>query len=165
MNIKSKAIQSSAYFSDCEKYRYALIRKFSDGPKTINFIMLNPSTADQFYNDPTISKCENRSLALGFNKMVITNLFAYRATDPNDMMAVEDPIGERNDIHILDNATKADTVVCAWGNGGQHRRRSDDIVKLLKKNKIKLHALKINSSGEPSHPLYLSNKLELFEWK
>lgn len=165
MDIKSKAIESSAKFSDCGQYRYNLMRKFSEGTRIINFIMLNPSTANEFVNDPTIAKCETRAINLKFDKMIITNLFAFRATDPNDMMEVDDPIGEKNDIFILDHARNAEMVVCAWGNGGQHNWRSGDVTRMLKKHGIKLHALKLNSSGEPSHPLYLSNKLELFEWK
>ena len=152
-------------FSDCAQYRYNLMREFSAGTRVINFIMLNPSTANENVNDPTIAKCENRAISLGFNKMVITNLFAYRATDPNDMMSVDDPIGEENNNYILNHAKNAEVVLAAWGNHGEYRYRSEDVVRMLKKNGIKLHALKLNSSGEPAHPLYLSNKLEIFEWK
>ena len=165
VDIKTKAIKSSATFSDCAQYRYNLMRQFSNGTRVINFIMLNPSTANENVNDPTIAKCENRSIKLGFDKMVITNLFAYRATDPSDMMIVDDPIGEENDNYILNHAKCAELVLCAWGNHGEYRYRSEDVIRMLKKNGIKLHALKLNSSGEPAHPLYLSNKLEIFEWK
>lgn len=165
MDIKSKAIKSSADFSDCAQYRYNLKRKFSEGCRTINFIMLNPSTANELVNDPTIAKCENRTIKLGFNKLVITNLFAFRATNPNDMMLVDDPIGEKNDTYILEHAKLSEVVVCAWGNHGEYRYRSQEVVTMLKKHNIKLYALKLNSSGEPAHPLYLANKLELFEWK
>lgn len=165
MDIKSKAIESSARFSKCQNYRYELIRKFSDGPKTINFIMLNPSTADEFVNDPTIAKCENRAIALGYDRMVITNLFAYRATDPNDMKKWYDPIGNDNDYYIYNHATQSDIVVAAWGNHGSFNLRSETVKHYCRSHNIKLHALKINYSGEPSHPLYLANNLELFEWK
>ena len=164
MDIKSKAIESTAEFSPCKLYRYELVRRFKPGFKMINFVMLNPSTADEFFNDPTISKCENRAIALEYDLMVITNLFAFRATEPSDMKAYAEPIGPENDKFLIKNMMNADMIVAAWGNSGSHMERSKAVKEMAKSYGKKFHYLKMNGTGEPSHPLYLSNKLELVEW-
>ena len=160
MDIPTKAIHNTAHFSDCGLYRYNLIRRFAQGNGIINFIMLNPSTANEEFNDPTVARCEQRAINGGYEKMIVTNIFAYRATDPQDMISQEDPIGELNDFSIINEAKKADLVVCAWGEISKHMKRGEKVRKLLLINNIKANALKINKSGEPAHPLYLSMSLE-----
>ncbi len=91
---------STAEYSDCERYRYRLTRIWDpDGEKAL-FIMLNPSTATEVQNDPTVERCERRARALGFGAFRVTNIFAWRATDPKDMRAAPDPVGPANDDAI-----------------------------------------------------------------
>ena len=112
--------ESVAEFSDCEKFRYMLTRVWdSDGPRAL-FIMLNPSTADEIRNDPTVERCERRARALGFGAFRVCNIFAFRATDPKDMRAADDPVGPENDMAILDGCRWADAIICALG----HPRRA-----------------------------------------
>ena len=108
---------SEAVYSDCERYRYLLTRVWGPGPKAL-FVMLNPSTATEVQNDPTVERCERRARALGFGAFRVTNIFAFRATDPKVMRAVADPVGPENDAAILGSVAWADKVVCAWGNHG-----------------------------------------------
>ena len=56
---------SEAVYSDCERYRYLLTRVWGPGPKAL-FVMLNPSTATEVQNDPTVERCERRARALGY---------------------------------------------------------------------------------------------------
>jgi hypothetical protein len=84
---------SVAVYSDCERYRYSLTRVWdADGSRAL-FIMLNPSTATEVQNDPTVERCERRARALGFGAFRVLNIFAWRATDPRDMRAAADPVG------------------------------------------------------------------------
>jgi hypothetical protein len=73
---------SIAQYSDCERYRYMLTRTwYAEGHKAL-FIMLNPSTATEVQNDPTVERCEQRARTLGFGAFRVTNIFAWRDTDP-----------------------------------------------------------------------------------
>lgn len=74
-------VESSARFSDCRRYRYTLTRRFADGP-TVAFIGLNPSTADEHADDPTIRRCLGFAKRWGYGELVMLNLYALRSTDP-----------------------------------------------------------------------------------
>lgn len=159
VDIATKAIESNAGYSDCGKHRYYLDRLFAPHRgRCINFIMLNPSTATEEWNDPTVLRCENRALLWGYESMIITNLFSFRATDPRDMKAAGiDAIGgAENDREIKEAAWCADMIICAWGGGGKHLGRGKAVLASLKeKNADKLHCLKQSKDGTPWHPLYL----------
>ena len=46
-----------AYLSECGWYRYLLWRRWQPSAPVVNFIMLNPSTADAVQDDPTVTRC------------------------------------------------------------------------------------------------------------
>jgi len=147
--------ETGATFSDCERYRYKLWRSWGPG-RTCNFLMLNPSTANELVNDPTVERCQVRARKWGFDGLLVTNLFAYRSSSPHEMKRQAEPIGPDNDDAIIDAATQAGIVVCAWGGHGTHRDRDVAVLKLLLKLcGHKLHALKLSPDGNPCHPLYL----------
>jgi hypothetical protein len=97
--------------------------------------------------------------------LIVTNIFAWRATDPDDMKAAKDPVGRGNDAAILGAAREAAIVVCAWGNHGEHLERGGKVAAALRRSGVKLHYLKMNGAGHPSHPLYLPAKLDPVAWK
>lgn len=144
-----------AEFSECEKYRYTLGRQWGTGD-LLNWVMLNPSTADERDNDPTIERCERRAKMWGYGGLIVTNLFALRATKPEDMKAHGEPIGIDNDEAIASTASQCQIVICAWGNDGSHLGRSREVLaKLRETHKPKLRYLKLSGKGEPYHPLYV----------
>lgn len=155
-------IYRGAVFSPCRRYRYKLWRRWSD-TKPLNFLMLNPSTADETVNDPTVEGCERRAREWGYGGVVVTNLFAFRATDPEEMKRCGDPVGIDNNDHIRREYVFSAMTICAWGNHGAHMNRSATVRKLLSKGV--LHALKLNKSGEPQHPLYIARSVKPFVWK
>jgi hypothetical protein len=155
---------SGASFSRCRRWRYLLWRKWGDGP-VANFLMLNPSTADEVKLDPSCTRARLYAERWGFGAIIVTNLFGWRATDPDEMKAARDPVGSLNDAAILQAAREADLVVCAWGNHGAHLGRSKKVLELLSRNKAALHALRLNDSGEPAHPLYLPGALRAAPWR
>ncbi|NCO22437.1 MAG: DUF1643 domain-containing protein, partial [Rhodobacterales bacterium] len=109
---------SIATYSPCEHYRYDLMRVWDGtGPK-ITFVMLNPSTATEVQNDPTVERCERRARVLGYGAFRVTNIFAWRDTDPKGMRAAPEPVGLANDAAIREAALWADAVLCAWGTHG-----------------------------------------------
>lgn len=153
-------------FSPCRKYRYRLRQIWNPALPLLTFLMLNPSKADEVQNDPTVERCERRARnTKECGGVEIINIFAYRATDPEDMKAQSDPIGPDNDKHILEAATNAYQVIAAWGKHGQHLHRGKQVLSMLVTNGIKPYHLKINKDGFPAHPLYISyeTKPRLFE--
>jgi hypothetical protein len=145
---------SEAVYSDCVRYRYLLTRVWAPGPKAL-FVMLNPSTATEVQNDPTVERCERRARALGFGAFRVTNIFAFRATDPKVMRAVADPVGPENDAAILGSLPWANVVVCAWGNHGLHMNRGAAVEMMLRAAGARLSHLGLTGQGQPRHPLYV----------
>jgi len=151
--------ESGATFSACRRWRTLLWRRWDASKPVANFLMLNPSTADEVKLDPTCSRARDYAERWGFGGIYITNIFAWRATDPEEMKAAADPVGPGNDAAIVRAARQSALVVCAWGNHGTFLERSSQVRALLKKQKIELHALRLNAGGEPAHPLYLPSRL------
>lgn len=147
---------SVAVYSDCENYRYTLTRIWDEAGSKALFIMLNPSTATEVQNDPTVERCERRARALGFGAFRVTNIFAYRATDPKVMRSQTDPTGPENDTLILESCAWADTIICAWGTHGEHQSRGPSVEALLRAQPKPLYHLGLSKAGHPKHPLYIS---------
>lgn len=155
---------STAVYSNCEAYRYSLTRVWDDGGRRALFVMLNPSTATEVQNDPTVERCERRARALGFGAFRVCNIFAFRATDPRVMRAQTDPVGHANDAAILDGCTWADAVICAWGTHGAHRGRGPAVAALIiASGRIPLH-LGLSKDGHPKHPLYIAYSQQPMPW-
>ena len=145
---------SEAVYSPCEQYRYRLTRIWAPGSKVL-FVMLNPSTATELQNDPTVERCERRARALGFGGFLVANIFAFRATNPKVMQRMSDPVGPGNDTAILDLAGQADFVICAWGTHGLHLNRGMQMEQLLRGTGKAINHLGLTKSGAPKHPLYI----------
>src|SRR5919201_6084303 len=134
------ATPTGAAFSACRRWRYLLWRRWDAARPVANFLMLNPSTADEFKLDPSCTRARLYAERWGYGALIVTNLFGWRATDPQDMKAAREPVGRANDAAILRAASEAAIVVCAWGNHGAHRNRSRGITRLLREAGIPLHA-------------------------
>ena len=155
----SHEMQRGAQFSPCRNYRYSLWRRWGDGPYAM-FVGLNPSTADETVDDPTIRRCIAFARSWGYDALCMTNLFAFRATKPEDMLAQADPIGSENDLYLTTLSAGAGVVVAAWGVHGVHQKRNDAVRLLLPK----LHYLRLTKEGHPGHPLYLPALLLPVQW-
>ncbi|MBU2098558.1 MAG: DUF1643 domain-containing protein [Gammaproteobacteria bacterium] len=145
-------MKNTAKLSECRNYRYALWRSWDNEKPFVMFIGLNPSTADESTDDPTLTRCINYAKSWGYGGVCMGNLFAYRATDPAAMMAAKDPVGDDNDLWLRKLAKEAEIIIAAWGNDGAYMGRSRQVLKFIPN----LYCLKINKSGEPAHPLYQS---------
>lgn len=154
---------SEAVYSRCGQYRYLLTRTWGSGPRAL-FVMLNPSTATELQNDPTVERCQRRALALGFGSFRVTNIFAFRATDPREMRAQPDPIGPDNDAAILGSLPWADMVICAWGNHGLHLDRGPGVSAMLRQAGVQLFHLGLTGQNQPRHPLYVGYDQKPLPW-
>ena len=155
--------ESGATFSDCERYRYHLWRRWEDGP-SVAFLMLNPSTADADRNDPTIERCHRRAVSMGFGALEVVNIFAYRATDPKDLKKAKRPVGPLNDETLLETIQRTDMTVCAWGSHGDHKDRDKEVRQLIRDNRLDVTVLALTSKGQPRHPLYMPYSATPVSW-
>lgn len=161
-----------AELSDCGTYRYVLARLWDEALPTVNFIMLNPSTADHLKDDPTIRRCVGFAKSWGFGQLIVTNLYPFRSPSPFEMKAASnkrgprDPRGHRllNDLHIAKWAANSSLIVCAWGNHAESDVERETL-KLLRSIGKTPHALRLSKSGKPNHPLYLPGDMKPTAWR
>ena len=156
---------SGAEFSACRRWRTLLWRCWDEARPVANFIMLNPSTADETVLDPTCTRARDYARRWGLGALLVTNVFAWRATDPQELKAAPDPVGRGNDAAILGAARRAQLVLCAWGNHGTYLDRAARVARLLRQAGMRLHVLRLNAGGEPAHPLYLPGRLRPRRWR
>ncbi len=157
---EADGVVSRALYSPCERYRYGLERRWGAG-RPLLYVMLNPSTADELRNDPTIERCQRRAVLLGFGAMRIANLFAWRATRPADLRRAAEPVGEENDALLLAWHGEAGMTLGAWGVHGAHLGRGPGIAAALEGE---LHNLGLTRDGHPRHPLYVSYEVAPTPW-
>ena len=140
------AVTGGALFSRDRRYRYRLWRSWDPDGARVAFVMLNPSTADDRRDDPTIRRCVGFARSWGFGSLDVVNLFGYRATFPADLVRAPDPVGQENARHVRAALRGADLVVLAWG-----RRATDSVLLSLPR----AHCLGLTRTGQPRHPLYV----------
>lgn len=138
-------------------YRYLLWRCWDDAPtlSLVTFVMLNPSTADDTQDDPTVRRCVAYAKAWGHAAVRVVNLFALRATDPATLRVHPDPVGPENDFYIAKAVRDAAVAVCAWGAHGTLHGRGEAVEALIPRPT----ALALTRDGTPRHPLYLPGRL------
>lgn len=150
--------QSGALFSPDRIYRYRLWRTWDSGRGIVCWVMLNPSTADEFQLDPTCRRVDGFTRAWGFGGWTVVNLFALRSTDPKALYRHEDPVGPDNDRVIIREITSAPLVIAAWGGHGMLLGRGDRVRTLYRFHQLKrernLMGLGLTKGGQPIHPLY-----------
>ena len=162
-------IRSAAGFSADRRHRTWLERRWDGAPMGAGnhaaFIGMNPSTADENADDPTVQGCMARARAWGFGAAVMLNAFAYRATDKTRLLEILDPIGAENDADILRFCARAGVVVAAWGQPPKPLRgRGAAIATMLRAAGIGLKCFAVNADGSPKHPLYVRRDAALIDY-
>jgi hypothetical protein len=164
--------KTSARFSPCGLYRYTLERWWAgmwEDRRYVAWICLNPSTATAEIDDPTMRRCGLFSKQWGYAGMIVTNIFAYRSTDPQKLYPgssafskhwclgkpICGPVGPENDEAILRIARGASLVIVAWGVHGALQDRGKKVIELL--HGIPLHCLGVTKARHPRHPLYTAS--------
>jgi hypothetical protein len=147
-------MESGAIFDASSRYRYSLWRAWSNDSPRIVFILLNPSSADEERNDPTIRRCIGFARAWNFGSIEVVNLFAYRATDAKELLKVVDPVGEENNRFLMQAVERCSTVVVGWGTRGTSLGRDRQVMSLLT-GRNDVYCLCTTKDGQPRHPLYV----------
>lgn len=152
---------SKAGFDKTREYRYWLIRRWDAGenPTTLAWLLLNPSTADETKDDPTMRRCAQYSATWGYGGMVVLNIFALRSTDPRQLYKHEAPIGPDNDATI-EARLRGLPGVAAWGAHGAHLGRG----LRLRARYPNLKVFGLTKGGQPKHPLYQRADAKVSAW-
>ena len=164
-----------AVFSEDRRYRYFLERELNpilgnaDGGQTCTFLMLNPSTADETANDPTVARCIGYAKRWDCSRLIVVNLSPLRATDPKRMIAAgpePDDVWQRNLGAIRDAAAVSDWFMAAYGNHGIAENRAERVLADLQARHTSVYVLGLTKQGHPRHPLYCNADLRpLLLWK
>lgn len=165
----TKYTSAAAHLSPNETYRYYLSRSWADdGRRSVLFVMLNPSTADGEKDDATVRKCFGFASRLGYDKLRIVNLFAYRARDPKSLIAFQgDRVGLDNDWWLDTTVKLSQKVVVAWGSHAGHSQLSlrAQYVEEFLRQRADLYYLGVTKKGIPKHPLMLPYSTKLTLWR
>ena len=153
-------MRSQAELSSDRRYRYRLSRLWADGPR-VTFVMLNPSTADETADDPTLRRCLGFAKAWGYGGLEVVNLYALRATDPIELWKSDDPVGPENDRYLREAGASGAPLVAAWGAHAK-RARVQEVLSIPGFDR--LTCLRVTKMGYPSHPLYLPKALKPVPW-
>lgn len=159
-----KGVTGEAYFSDDGQYRYVLRRWWNNAKSPVTFIMLNPSTAGATVDDMTLRKCEGFAQRWGFGSLIVVNLFALIATDPDELAHHDDPVGPENDrwLHnVLSHQWSS--YVAAWGHKGGHQGRDQQVMEMVRQHGKMLWRIGPPTPlrSMPRHPGRISYELEL----
>lgn len=148
----------TAVLSHCGAFRLSLARTWDASLPVLLFVMLNPSKADAEIDDPSIRKCVGFAQRNGYGGIIVVNLYAYRATDPNELRIAGYPVGERNDAHILaaawDVTARGGRTVVAWGANASGSARAAAVLEMLEQI-APVYTLRVLADGTPGHPLML----------
>jgi hypothetical protein len=161
----------SAIISDCGTYRYRLERNVGGlhGGKTIAFVMVNPSTADAEADDATIRKVKGFTARMGGSRVIVGNLFAYRATDISALKTAPDPVGPENNDHLRQILRDADTCVVAWGALSKLPRslrlRWYGFANMAQSLGVRLSCLGVAKDGHPLHPCMIGYERPVLDWR
>lgn len=150
---------NGAAFSECRKYRYGLWRIWDDSLPKIMFIGLNPSTASENMDDPTIRRVKRFAKDWCYGGVYMTNLFALVSPYPEDLKKCDDPIKD-NDKWLTEFSLLCKDVLFAWGNFKEAEKRSKEVISMFP-NAV---CLGKNKDGSPKHPLYISANTQPFTY-
>lgn len=161
-------LRRSAIISDCELFRYELRRLWDERLPPFVIGMLNPSYADGEIDDATTTRNIRRAAANRCGSLIQWNLGAGRATAPSDWMAMVDPIGPDNDIHIRRILTecreRGGIAVAAWGSHGSFANRDRVALRIAAESGVVFQCLGLTREGQPRHPGRLAHAEPLIAW-
>ena len=151
------------------EYRYILGTRGND---PLICIGINPSTAAPDALDPTLQSVERIAHANGYDSFLMFNVYAQRATRPDDMEKAMNPLlheENRKAFRYLLSLSPAPAVWAAWGNIIEKRDYLTDCMRdFLEDGKAVgakwYTAGPLLKSGHPHHPLYLRKDTKLLEF-
>ncbi len=155
------SVLKGAIFSDDRKYRYALWRVWNPNRDLLMQIGLNPSSANELRNDPTITRGIVRAYRRGFGGFLMGNLYAFVSTDPKALIENENTVGELTDYYLKEMVGLSSLQVCGWGSFPAAMKRAGEVLKMIPAP----YCLGVNSDGQPKHPLYVGYNMQFTKYR
>ena len=152
---------SGAVVDHTRHYRFVLWRFWDERPRVL-FIGLNPSTADEYHNDPTVHRLLAFANKWGYGGIYLCNVFSYRAKNPETLSEVE-AIHSANIPAIMMANKLTVMAVVAWGDGIEKVKNGRSVAEHIKKLVEPAFCFGLTQKGNPKHPLYLPNGAEVVE--
>ncbi len=159
-----------AVFSEDRRYRYWLerdVRTLRKEDGTLSVVMLNPSTADETHDDPTIRRCMGFARRWGYGRLIVVNIFGFRATNPDELTRLFGgvaPVGPENDDWIRQAIHEADRGLVAWGAWKGVGPRERAVASIFQAAGVTPLCLGTTKDGHPRHPLYVAGETEPRPW-
>jgi hypothetical protein len=153
----------TAHFSPCRRWRYRLRIVWDERLPLLVVCGLNPSTADEERDDPTLRRVQGFARAMGRGGVLMLNAFAWRSTDPRGLLSIDDPVGPDNTLKNIATwaASSPHPPVAAWGSNlyrGAFKARAIEL------RAVSWDCFRRTKSGYPEHPLYLPASLRPVPW-
>lgn len=167
-------LKRGAVISADQRYRYVLWRTWDPTLPRATYCMLNPSTADAMLDDMTIKKCCTIAGNHGYGAIDVINLFAYRATQPDDLITASggnglnwlNITGPDNSLWWTDIIAGSSVFIAAWGTWHDNvpayaRPPRGNPVNVARLFDVPVKCLGLTAGGAPKHPCRLANATEL----
>lgn len=158
----------SAIISPCGKYRYRLEREVGIDGQTFAYFGINPSTADATLDDATVRKWIGFTKVNGGRRLIVGNVFSFRATDVSQLEKACDPYGPDNHFHLEGIIAEADVLIPCWGSRTKLppklRHSLDNLAATLRGLGKPCKVFGLTGSGDPKHPLMLGYDTPLIDW-
>lgn len=155
------SIPKGAIFSEDRKYRYALWRVWNPNKPYLMTIGLNPSVASELKDDPTITRLQARAYKEGYGGLLMSNLYAYVSTNPDNLLNNGNAVGELTDHYIRQMVELTECQLCGWGSFKAVLERAQEVYPLLSNP----FCLGVNADGQPKHPLYVAYDVPMIPYK
>lgn len=162
--MRLSEVTRRAVFSRCGRFRHLLERQWSPQGPRLGFVGLNPSTADGDHDDPTTRRCMGFARAEGFGSLVLVNVFAWRATRPEDLRAAGPPVSASAQRARRRALADCDAVVACWGAVPWAREPARRTLHSILRIQGAVFVLGLSRAGHPRHPLYLPRTAQLRLW-
>jgi hypothetical protein len=151
---------SGAIFSEDRKYRYALWRVWDLTLDLLLFVGLNPSSAAEVKNDPTITRNVQRAMRLGYGGLLCANLYAYVSTQPNILLGDGDFVGKETDDYLRQMIGLSKRHLCGWGSFKPVTKRASIVLGMIPEP----YCLGVNFDNQPKHPLYVGYDVPMIKY-
>lgn len=163
--IKS-TIESKVLLSDDEKYRYLLTKEWDKNKRKATVVMLNPSTADMLINDRTIMNVTNFLINNNYGAVSIVNLFAYRATKPEDLSNKDNEQESLNSKYLIESFKDADSIIIGWvRDKKKYIKKKREVEKILAKYSYKVKCFKDHTGTKLRHPRDMNSNWKLVDYE
>ena len=151
-------MRRSAIISPCTRYRYWLEREWDRRKPVLSVCMLNPSSADDKREDPTLLALIHFATLWGYGGLAIVNLYAWRSPTPALMKTKPERMGPNNALHrreaMLMGAIHSGSMLVAWGNDGNWEGEAEQFAAWATEQiGVDLVCLGTTLSGAPKHPM------------